>query len=79
MGALLSKSRETFVRLAEARTKRILKSVRLLGNLSNRSNYSYSQSDVRQIFGAIEAELKSSKNRFKDKVKSDNHPEFKLD
>jgi len=79
VGALLSKSRETFVRLAEARTKRILKSVRLLGNLSNRSNYSYSQSDVRQIFGAIEAELKSSKNRFKDKVKSDNHPEFKLD
>jgi len=34
--------RENFVRLAEGRVNRALKDIRLIGNLSNRSAYSYS-------------------------------------
>jgi len=47
-------ARDAFVRLAEARTNKILKSLDLLGNLSNRSNYSYSDDDIRKIFKAIQ-------------------------
>ena len=57
--------RERFVRLAEARTNKILEMMRLLGNCSSKSNYEYSDDDVRQIFTALEKELKNTKNRFR--------------
>ena len=59
--------RERFVRVAEARTNKIISMVRLLGNCSGRGAYDYSQSDVKKIFGAIERELSSAKKRFADK------------
>ena len=40
---------ERFVRLAEARVNKIIKMVRLLGNLSGISNYSYTQRQVEQM------------------------------
>jgi hypothetical protein len=48
---------ENFIRLAENRTNKILDMIRLLGNLSNTSNYTYSKEQVDKIFGAIEKEL----------------------
>ena len=62
--------RENFVRLAEARTNKILEMVRLLGNLSNTSNYSYTKQDVEKIFNAIEKELFEVKKKF-DTIGSD--------
>lgn len=56
--------RDKFVRLAEARTNKILEMLRLLGNCSSKSNYEYTDEDVRKIFGALEKELKNTKNRF---------------
>ena len=56
--------REKFVRIAEARTNKILNMVDLLGNCSNPSIYEYSQSDVNQIFGAIENAIKDAKKKF---------------
>ncbi len=56
--------RENFVRLAENRTNKILEMIRLLGNLSNTSNYSYTESDVNKIFKAIENELVETKKKF---------------
>lgn len=53
-----------FERLAEKRTVAILKKLKLLGNLSNRNNYSYSEEHIRQMFGAIDRELKSTRDRF---------------
>lgn len=55
---------ERFIRIAEARTNKIIKMIRLLGNCSNKGNYSYSEEDVRKIFCAIESELKTSKAKF---------------
>ena len=49
--------REKFVRLAEARTNKIIDMIQLLGNCSNQSQYEYSQKDVNKIFNAIQAEL----------------------
>lgn len=58
--------RERFVALAEARTDKALNAIRLLGNLSNKSNYEYSDADVAQIIKALEAELKALKAQFAD-------------
>lgn len=64
--AMVRDRRERFVALAEARTDKALGAIRLLGNLSNRSNYDYSEADVKQIIAALEAEVKSVKSRFAD-------------
>ena len=41
--------REKFKRLAEQRVTKVLKQIKLVGNLSNRSNYEYSDGDVKKI------------------------------
>lgn len=56
--------RDRFVRIAEARTNKIIDMLQLLGNCSNKSNYEYSKEDVKLIFGAIEAELRATKAKF---------------
>lgn len=56
--------RERFVRIAEARTNRVLNDLRLLGNCSSRHNYDYTDDDVRKIFGAIEREIKAVKAKY---------------
>jgi len=56
--------RDRFIRLAEARTNKILEMMRLLGNCSSKSNYEYTEEDIKKIFGALEKELKVTKNRF---------------
>ncbi len=53
-----------FKRLANKRANQVLKGLSLLGNLSNRNNYSYSEKEVRAIFSAIEEELRLTKSRF---------------
>ena len=56
--------RDKFVRLAEARTNKIIDMIRLLGNCSNKANYDYSDADIQKIFSAIEKELKNTKLKF---------------
>lgn len=56
--------REKFVRIAEARTNKILDMMRLLGNCSSKANYEYTEEDIKKIFGALEKELKNTKNKF---------------
>lgn len=56
--------REKFVRLAEARTNKIIEMLRLLGNCSSKANYEYTDDDIRKIFSTIDKEVKNTKNRF---------------
>ena len=56
--------REKFVRIAEARTDRIINMIQLLGNCSNQSLYEYSQKDVNKIFNTIQTELDEAKKRY---------------
>ena len=60
----MESKREKFVRLAEARTNKIIDMLQLLGNCSNTSVYEYTQKDIDQIFGAIELELREAKKKF---------------
>ena len=58
-------SREKFVRLANRRVNTALKAIQLVGNLSNRSNYAYTDSDVEKIFSVMNRELKEARERFR--------------
>ncbi|MDD4106555.1 MAG: hypothetical protein PHX84_01235 [Candidatus Shapirobacteria bacterium] len=53
-----------FKRLAANRTNGAIRNIRLLGNLSNRHNYSYTEEEFKSIFEIIEEELKLTKSRF---------------
>ena len=64
MGKIEENRRSRFKRLAEARTEKVLNMIDLIGNLSNKSFYEYTDEEVRAIFDAIEASLKENKNKF---------------
>lgn len=56
--------KEKFVRIAEARTNKIIDMIKLLGNCSNKAVYDYSKEDIKMIFSAIEDELKIARAKF---------------
>lgn len=57
---------ERFRRLAASRGDRLIREIQLLGNLSNRKNYSYSADEVGQLFDPIEDELQQVRRLFGD-------------
>lgn len=65
---------ERFKRLAIYRTNAVLEKLRILGNLSNKTNYDYSDDEVNKIFYAVDSQLRNIKTRFVNKAKR----EFKL-
>jgi hypothetical protein len=69
--------RKKFVELAEKRVQRAIKDIRLIGNLSNRSNYSYTDEDARKIHRALKNAVDEVKARFDSKGDA-NEIEFKL-
>lgn len=71
-------SRESFVRLAESRVNNAIRMLRLIGNLSNRSNYSWTDEDVEKIFRTLEREMKNARTRFESGRKTE-IPAFTLD
>ena len=56
--------RDRFVRIVENRTNKILDMLRLVANCANKSNYDYDDDDTKQIFAAIDKEVKATKNAF---------------
>ena len=65
---------ERFKRVAETRTNAVLDKLRILGNLSNRQMYSYSEKDINKIFAAINKQVKETKAKFN----SEKQKKFKL-
>lgn len=55
---------DNFVRLAEARTNKIIDMIMLLGNLSNKTNYSYTDKQVELIFDSLQQVLDETKLKF---------------
>ena len=54
-----------FERLAQRRVTVALNSLRLIGNLSNRQNYDYTDEHVRQIVDSLEGGMRQLKSRFR--------------
>ena len=55
---------QAFIKIAENRTNKIITTLKLLGNCSNKSNYDYTDEEVKKIFSAIEQELRNTKMKF---------------
>ena len=55
---------ERFKRIATLRTNAVLDRIRILGNLSNRQMYGYSEEDINKIFSAINKQLREVKIKF---------------
>ena len=62
-----NKKRDRFIRIAEGRTNKAIKMIRLLGNCSNRTVYDYETEEVKKIFQAIDKELKLARARYEEK------------
>lgn len=56
--------RAKFVELANNRVNRALNDIRLIGNLSNRSAYDYTDEDVKKIARALQREIDTMRGRF---------------
>ncbi len=59
---------EKFERLAEKRVSDAIKKLRLIGNLSNKNNYSYTDDHVQQIVKALDSEMQLLKSRFREET-----------
>ena len=66
MNAVTETREEKFKRLAESRVNTIIDKIRLIGHLSNKSNYSYTEAQVDAIFKAIQKELNVAKSKFSE-------------
>jgi hypothetical protein len=65
----MNDKRDKFRKLAKQRGDRILNDIRLLGNLSNTNNYTYTDQEVYKVFSTIEQEMKIAKLRFQSSKK----------
>ncbi|MEP4379595.1 MAG: hypothetical protein ABJ215_06025 [Alphaproteobacteria bacterium] len=63
--------RAKFIELAENRVNRAIKDLKLIGNLSNRSAYEFTEEDIRKMFRALQKELEIAKGRFSRGEKAD--------
>jgi len=57
--------RERFLSLANKRVNRAIKEIALVGNLSNRRNYDYSEEEARKIIRTLQSELDRVKQNFR--------------
>ena len=64
-----------FKRLVEKRVTKLLECLRLIGNLSNKNNYDYSDQEIDKIFKTIQNFVDEAKGKFKKNNKTIN---FKL-
>ena len=58
------KKRLKFKELAEKRMNRALDSIRLVGNLSNRQNYKYDETEARKIVKALRTAISEVERQF---------------
>ncbi len=67
-----------FTRLAQTRTTNVLRAIRILGNLSNTSNYEYTPDQVTKIFKAIQDQLDIAESKFEAGARKSVSEKFKL-
>lgn len=58
--------RAKFIQLANQRVTRALDQIRLIGNLSNRSAYDFTEDDAKKIVKALQKAVDNTKGRFAD-------------
>ncbi len=71
--------RKKFIELANKRVSKALHDIQLISNLSNRSNYHYTDEDVVKMFKALSAELRSCRKRFDLALDNKEDSQFSLE
>ena len=56
--------RQKFIELAERRVGKAMEQIKLIGNLSNRNNYEYTNDEFVKIISVLETEIRLLKSRF---------------
>ena len=56
---------DKFIDIASRRVEDLLHKVKLLSNLSNKSNYHYTDYEVTKMFSSIRSELRKAESSFK--------------
>jgi hypothetical protein len=64
IGAMKEDRAQRFKRIATYRTNEVLEKLRLLGNLSNKANYEYTEDELNKIFSAVEFQIRVIKAKF---------------
>lgn len=64
--------RDRFKRLASSRTNTVIEKLEILGNCANRSNYEYTEDEVKQMLLAIERKVNEVKVLFSNSSQKDN-------
>tara|TARA_B100000963_G_scaffold354270_1_gene370467 strand:+ start:212 stop:466 length:255 start_codon:yes stop_codon:yes gene_type:complete len=72
------RKREKFIELAQSRVRKTITNLRLIGNLSRKNNYEYTNEDVKKIIAALDKELKNVKDLFKRGSEMSSEDSFKL-
>ena len=62
--------KEKFKRLANKRVNKSLISLKLVSNLANKKNYSFSEKEVKQIMSQLNIEIQNLKKQFKKNLTS---------
>jgi hypothetical protein len=70
--------RAKFVQLANQRVTRAIDQIRLVGNLSNRAAYEYTEEDTKKIIRALQKAVDTAKARLTDSTSS-GEQSFSLD
>jgi hypothetical protein len=70
--------RERFIELGEARVRKATQMLRLIGNLSNASNYEYTPDDAYKIISTLDNEIKLLKAKFQAALVRRSKNDFKL-
>ena len=68
--------RERFENVAAKRTQKILDLLDILGNCANRSNYEYTDEDVRKMLSAIKEKTKSIEAIFGSNISREEKNKF---
>ena len=68
--------RMRFENVAGRRTQRILESLDILSNCSNKSNYEYTEEDVRKMFSAIKDRVKTTESSFNSAINKSTKNKF---
>ena len=70
--------RERFESVAARRTQKILDLLDILGNCSNKSNYEYTDEDIRKMFSVIKDKTKSIEVIFGNSISKQEKNKFKF-
>lgn len=74
----MNEKRQRFERVAGNRVQAIIEKIDSLAKCSNKNNYSYSEQDVKKMFIAIKAALKTTESRFEDELKKQSKHRFEF-